>query len=113
MWRVILCLVFLLVRVAGLGSVAAPVTGAPRWETAQPATVAQSADIIPYIPAWRSVLNRILRRALRRGIAEALPRIRALRCKAGCLLGWSGYGCSALFSGLLGPAGRVWSWAFG
>ncbi|MFO8034840.1 MAG: hypothetical protein R6U88_06800 [Candidatus Bipolaricaulota bacterium] len=110
MWRFALCLVFLLAHLAGFNSVAAPVPSAARWDTVAPSAVVQSTNIIPYIPAWRSILDRILRRALRRGVAQALPRICTLRCRANYLVSWTGYGCSTLFSGLIGPAGRLWGW---
>ncbi len=110
MWRVALCVVLLFVRVASFGSPAPTTTGAAQWEAVDTAATTQSTEILPYIPAWRSILDRMLRRALRRAVAEATPRICALHRKAGYLFNWTGYGCSALLSNLVGPAGRIWGW---
>ncbi len=111
MWRVTLWVLLLLVNLTSIGSAVASVPGGTRWEVEGTVASAESAEMLSYIPAWRSIMDRVLRRALRRGTADLLPRIRAARWRAIHLLSCSGYGCSALLASLVGPAGRVWSWA--
>ncbi len=113
MWRVPLCMVLLFVRVAGFGSWEPPASGVPLWGVQEEVAGARSTEIVPYIPAWRSILDRVVRKAVRREINELMLRLHILRGGVRMAMGFSGYGCSALASSLLGPAGRLWIWAFG